>query len=87
MSEGRLFTPSLECGVLAGVTRAKVLAWAGRAAASAAVPMAPSRAARSVLVMVSSRKFDLSGGGDPPRPCDWVQKTANPARLSIDKSL
>lgn len=28
VSEGRLFTPSLDCGVLAGVTRAKVLAWA-----------------------------------------------------------
>ncbi|OYW94951.1 MAG: hypothetical protein B7Z13_03270 [Caulobacterales bacterium 32-67-6] len=35
VSEGRLVTPALECGVLAGVTRAKVLAWAR----DAGVPM------------------------------------------------
>ncbi|CAN7517105.1 aminotransferase class IV [Phenylobacterium sp. LjRoot225] len=29
ISEGRLFTPALECGALAGVTRARVLACAG----------------------------------------------------------
>lgn len=31
ISDGRLLTPSLECGILAGVTRAKVLAWARQA--------------------------------------------------------
>lgn len=45
VSEGRLFTPSLECGVLAGVTRAKVLTWAGRAA----IPVIEAALSKDVL--------------------------------------
>ena len=36
VADGRLETPSLDCGVLAGITRAKVLAWAKAAGAPAA---------------------------------------------------
>ena len=31
VADGRLMTPALDCGILAGVTRAKVLAWARQA--------------------------------------------------------
>lgn len=41
--EGRLFTPALECGVLAGTMRARVLAAAGRLGVEAAEVRAPAQ--------------------------------------------
>lgn len=51
--EGRLFTPALECGVLAGIARARVLAWAAGAGAAAhevAAPPAELAAAEAAFI-------------------------------------
>lgn len=47
VQEGRLFTPALECGVLAGTMRARVLAAAGRLGVEAAEVRAPAEALAS----------------------------------------
>ena len=46
VSEGRLLTPALECGVLAGTMRARVLAAAGRLGVAVAEVQAPGQTLR-----------------------------------------
>ena len=46
VSDGRLFTPALECGVLAGTMRARVLAAAGRLGVAVAEVQAPGQTLR-----------------------------------------
>ncbi len=52
---GRLETPSVDCGVLAGITRAKVLAWAKAAGAPAAeVAVGPDALAKAEAVFITN---------------------------------
>lgn len=56
---GRLATPALDCGVLAGITRARVLAWAQRAGVPVEeVAAGPEALARAEAVFVTN---SLSG--------------------------
>lgn len=51
----RLMTPALDCGVLAGVTRAKVLAWARQAGVPASeVVMGPAALAEAEAIFITN---------------------------------
>jgi len=55
VADGRLMTPALDCGILAGVTRAKVLAWARQAGVPVSeVMMGPSALDEAEAVFVTN---------------------------------
>jgi branched-subunit amino acid aminotransferase/4-amino-4-deoxychorismate lyase len=81
---GRLLTPSLDCGILAGVTRAKVLAWASQAG----VPVAETEAGPAALEAAEAMFVTNSlTGARPVQSLDGRALSAWPGLAALSAAL